>query len=195
MGCHYLLQGIFPTKGLNLHLLCLLHRQVHSLLVTPPYNTSLSRQRHWHNYRSPIGSGSLENCKVRNTKAQRRGVYLQFCINQYEEWWNTTASPLPSQDLGLSSKPHPLYSFISGSYIFGLFQSNRVLLKPWFMWDGLIGWGSSCVPWSQLGDELETDSDLGKYTLSMVHSGFWKWGCFLVLQTQILPSPYPIFSS
>ena len=25
MGCHFLLQGIFPTQGLNLHLLCLLH--------------------------------------------------------------------------------------------------------------------------------------------------------------------------
>ena len=25
MGCHFLLQGIFPTQGLNPHLLCLLH--------------------------------------------------------------------------------------------------------------------------------------------------------------------------
>ena len=24
VGCHFLLQGIFPTQGLNLHLLCLL---------------------------------------------------------------------------------------------------------------------------------------------------------------------------
>ena len=31
VGCHALLQGIFPTQGLNLHLLCLLHWQVHSL--------------------------------------------------------------------------------------------------------------------------------------------------------------------
>ena len=29
MGCHFLLQGIFPTQGLNQHLLCLLHcRQI-----------------------------------------------------------------------------------------------------------------------------------------------------------------------
>ena len=29
MGCHALLQGIFPTQGLNLRLLCLLHcRQI-----------------------------------------------------------------------------------------------------------------------------------------------------------------------
>ena len=30
-GCHSLLQGIFLTQGLNLHLLCLLHWQVDSL--------------------------------------------------------------------------------------------------------------------------------------------------------------------
>ena len=29
VGCHALLQGIFPMQGLNLHLLCLLHcRQI-----------------------------------------------------------------------------------------------------------------------------------------------------------------------
>ena len=31
VGCHFLLQGIFPTQGLNPHLLCLLHWQAGSL--------------------------------------------------------------------------------------------------------------------------------------------------------------------
>ena len=31
VGCHFLLQRIFPTQGLNPHLLCLLHWQVDSL--------------------------------------------------------------------------------------------------------------------------------------------------------------------
>ena len=31
MGCHFLLQGIFPTQGSNLHLLCLLLWQADSL--------------------------------------------------------------------------------------------------------------------------------------------------------------------
>ena len=31
MGCHSLLQGIFPTQGSNPHLLCLLHWQADSL--------------------------------------------------------------------------------------------------------------------------------------------------------------------
>ena len=36
VGCHSLLQGIFPTQGLNLCLLCLLHWQVDSLPLAPP---------------------------------------------------------------------------------------------------------------------------------------------------------------
>ena len=39
VGCHFLLEGIFPTLGLNPRLLCLLHWQVDSLplhhLVSP----------------------------------------------------------------------------------------------------------------------------------------------------------------
>ena len=36
VGCHFLLQGIFPTQASNLPLLCLLHWQVGSLLLVPP---------------------------------------------------------------------------------------------------------------------------------------------------------------
>ena len=36
VGCRFLLQGIFPSQGSNLYLLCLLHGQVGSLLAAPP---------------------------------------------------------------------------------------------------------------------------------------------------------------
>ena len=36
VGCHALLQGIFPTRGLNPRLLHLLQRQVRSLPLAPP---------------------------------------------------------------------------------------------------------------------------------------------------------------
>ena len=36
VGCHALLQGIFPTQGSNLHLLCLLLWEVSSLPLAPP---------------------------------------------------------------------------------------------------------------------------------------------------------------
>ena len=35
VGCHFLLQGIFPTQGSNPSLLCLLHGQVGSLPLSP----------------------------------------------------------------------------------------------------------------------------------------------------------------
>ena len=36
VGYHFLLQGIFPTQGSNLSLLCLLHCQAGSLPLAPP---------------------------------------------------------------------------------------------------------------------------------------------------------------
>ena len=36
VGCHFLFQGIFPTQGSNLHLLCLLLWEVSSLPLAPP---------------------------------------------------------------------------------------------------------------------------------------------------------------
>ena len=36
VGCHHLLQKIFPTQGLDPHFLCLLHWQVGSLPLVPP---------------------------------------------------------------------------------------------------------------------------------------------------------------
>ena len=44
VGCHFLLQGIFPTKELNLHLLHLLHWQVVFLPLAPP------GKPHWPNW-------------------------------------------------------------------------------------------------------------------------------------------------
>ena len=40
MGCHFLLHGIFPTQGLNTHLLCLLHWHVGSLPLAPSGSTA-----------------------------------------------------------------------------------------------------------------------------------------------------------
>ena len=47
-GLHALFQGIFPTQGLNPHLLCLLHWWVGSLLLGPPGN--YVNMGHWTNW-------------------------------------------------------------------------------------------------------------------------------------------------
>ena len=44
VGCHFLLQGIFPTQGLNLRFLGLLQRQADSLPLVPPGKHCLSGQ-------------------------------------------------------------------------------------------------------------------------------------------------------
>ena len=41
VGCHFLLQGIFPTQGSNPHLLGLLHWQEGSLPLAPPGKTQI----------------------------------------------------------------------------------------------------------------------------------------------------------
>ena len=46
VGCHFLLQGIFLTQGLNLLLLRLLHWQANSLPFEPPHEAST---KHWKN--------------------------------------------------------------------------------------------------------------------------------------------------
>ena len=53
VGCHFLLQGIFPTQGLDLHFLCLLHCQADSLplhhLGTPKKDIHMSnKHRKWY---------------------------------------------------------------------------------------------------------------------------------------------------
>ena len=40
VGCHSLLQGIFPTQGSNSHILCLLYCQAGSLPQAPPGNAA-----------------------------------------------------------------------------------------------------------------------------------------------------------
>ena len=42
VGCHSLLQGIFPTQGSSPCLLCLLHWQADSLPLTPPGKQAMS---------------------------------------------------------------------------------------------------------------------------------------------------------
>ena len=45
VGCHFLLQSIFPTQGSNLHLFCLLHWQVDSFTTVPPGKVPFLGQR------------------------------------------------------------------------------------------------------------------------------------------------------
>ena len=43
VGCHFFLQGVFPTQGSNPHLFCYLHWQAGSLPLAPPGIMSLAQ--------------------------------------------------------------------------------------------------------------------------------------------------------
>ena len=47
VGCHFHIQGIFPTQGSNPHLLCLLHWQVGSLPLVPPGKPPVQLHSRW----------------------------------------------------------------------------------------------------------------------------------------------------
>ena len=71
VGCHFLLQGIFPTQRLNPHLLCLLHWQAESLplhhhLGNPSINNESTYIRMAHRLRFHTNSDRLANGQVKS---------------------------------------------------------------------------------------------------------------------------------
>ena len=69
VGCHFFLQGIFPTQRLNPHLLCLLHWQVDSLPLNHLIPATLTHRK----YQIPL----VKNCK---DCLNQRG--LHFLVNK-----------------------------------------------------------------------------------------------------------------
>ena len=69
MGCHFLLQGIFLTQGLNPHLLHLLHWQVDSLALEPPGKHQLLHYDNSIKLSSPIVWTSLVAQLAKNLPA------------------------------------------------------------------------------------------------------------------------------
>ena len=74
VGCHFLLQGIFPTQGSNLCLLCLLHWQAGSLVTwkSPQYRNEViyrdlgSLHSFTHSYRFGVTSVQFSLSVVSN---------------------------------------------------------------------------------------------------------------------------------
>ena len=72
MGCHFLLQGIFPTLGSNPCLLCLPHWQVDSSPWMPPGKPASERGQHlrWWSCQEERGRGVKAE---RSTHSSRKG--------------------------------------------------------------------------------------------------------------------------
>ena len=76
MGFHFFLQGIFPTQGLNLHLLCLLRRQVDSLPLAPS-----EKPLHLENHERKWGIFTTLCSQEQNTRLHRKAT-LVICLTQ-----------------------------------------------------------------------------------------------------------------
>ena len=61
VGSHSLLQGIFPTQGLNPCLLCLLHWKMCSLPLAPPGKPILSMKSESESVNCSVVSNSLQS--------------------------------------------------------------------------------------------------------------------------------------
>ena len=78
VDCHALLQGIFPTRGLNLRLLCLLHWQAASLALAPPRKPGFLVNRytwgHLRNRSQPRGGSMEPTGPTQSSQVGRDGV-------------------------------------------------------------------------------------------------------------------------
>ena len=96
VGCYALLQGIFPTKGLNLHFLHLLHWQANSLLLShqgSPFRTVSFAKRKWV-LKSPWG----------RERKQKELMYLTPFFSHWSRFPSHRANSSNLQDFQWSQK-------------------------------------------------------------------------------------------
>ena len=98
VGCHFLLQGIFQTLGLNPHLLCLMHWQADSLPLAPPGKPKKGVIK-WNN--DPLWLGlwreKMGSC---DRNGEGNGTPLQYCCPENPmdgAWWAAVHGVTKSQ--------------------------------------------------------------------------------------------------
>ena len=100
VGCHALLQGIYPTQGSNLCLPCLLHWQVGSLPLVPPgkpltHDIHIMHASVWHGAQHTVGL-QLRGClsHTLTLSSQPSPVRAPFLLVTPFSWHNQCQSLL-----------------------------------------------------------------------------------------------------
>ena len=121
VGCHFLLQGNFPTQGSSPHLLCLLHWQADSLPLAPPCGAYLNRP--------PRERGP------RSSTIQTPAVGFLSAQASLYEWKTCKMAPAPttawlslSEKLWVQSNPR-FVSINNDCYCFKLLFQGGMLLS------------------------------------------------------------------
>ena len=153
VGCHFLLQGIFPTQGLNLHLLCLLPWQVGCLPLSP-LSLSFSSVRF-----SSVSQSCLTLCDPMDGSTPGLPVphQLQELTQTYVRGVGDAIQPShplssPSSPTFNLSQHQGLFKWVSSSHQVGPKYWEFQLQHHSFQWtpridilqDGLVG--SPCSP-------------------------------------------------
>ena len=85
VGCHFLLQGIFPTHGLNPHFLCLLHWQADFLPLVSPGKPQYSSNKTLKDNKVAVEQQSMNRVWEKTHKCSQ----MIFCegtrVNQWGE--------------------------------------------------------------------------------------------------------------
>ena len=117
VGCHFLLQGLFPTQWSNLHLLCLLHWQVDSFPLAPPGKVVASVRVQ---FSRSVVSDSLHLHGLQYARlpcpSPTSGGYSNSC--QLSQWCHRTISSILPFSSHLQSFP------ASGSFLSQFFASG-----------------------------------------------------------------------
>ena len=90
VGCHFLLQGIFLTQGLNQCLLRFLHWQVGSLPAEPPMRLDIKyrRKRYKKQKHMKINYRLLNNQQVIKGKSKKKQKQMTMKIWQLKNLWD-----------------------------------------------------------------------------------------------------------
>ena len=97
VSCHFLLQGIFPTQGSNLHLLCLLHcRQILHPLGIHAQETPWTQEP---GVLQSMESHRVEQDWVTNTFTFIQGPWDQVCVHSSSAC--LTLLPPPASNLNV----------------------------------------------------------------------------------------------
>ena len=123
VGCYFLLQGIFPTQGLNLHLLSFLHWQAGSLPIASP------GQPFWYYYMSPIVV-----------------ICLPVLLYIFPSIWHNYLCDFNSSSIGRNFAHHALLPIISGAHSTVLSHNRHSVNSCWKMKTAFkCKWPFSCI--------------------------------------------------
>ena len=104
VGCYFLLQGTFSTKGSNPHILCLLHWQADSLLLSHLGSPESIMQRH--KFTQSLGILlfiSKINFRTYISCTCWLVAFLNGCSKQWRRQWHPTPVVLPGKSHGRRS--------------------------------------------------------------------------------------------